>query len=159
MQHTGAGFSAGLARLLDCRVEPKVIEAADELELSKGTVMIAPGANAHLVLEAQETLRCRLETGDRVSGHRPSVDKLFISAAKIADRVTAVILTGMGRDGAQGLLALKNAGARTIGQDEKTSLIFGMPGAAAGLGAVEKSLPLSEIGPAILKMSQIGGGQ
>ncbi|MEL6840131.1 MAG: CheB methylesterase domain-containing protein [Pseudomonadota bacterium] len=157
VQHTGASFSAGLARLLNARVEPKVIEAYEGAMLASGTIMIAPGADAHLVLNAQHGTRCRLEVSPRMNGHRPSVDALFKSAARVADRVTAVLLTGMGRDGAEGLLDLKTAGAQTIAQDKATSLVYGMPGAAADLGAVNQKLPLSAIGPAILKSSQQRG--
>jgi len=153
VQHTGAAFSAGLARLLDGRVEPKVVEARDGEPLKSGVVMIAPGADRHLVLDSQRGLRCRLTDGEKVSGHRPSVDALFQSAGPIAGRTTAVILTGMGKDGAQGLHALKRAGAATIGQDKATSLVYGMPGAAAELNALQHILPLQAIGPAILKSS------
>lgn len=154
VQHTGASFSAGLARLLDSRVEPRVIEARCGEALRPGVVMIAPGSDAHLVLDGKAGQRCKLEVGERVSGHRPSVDALFKSANPIAERVIAVILTGMGRDGAQGLLDLKTAGAETIGQDEDTSLVYGMPRAAAELGAVRRVLPLSAIGPTILRSVQ-----
>ncbi|MDX8353349.1 CheB methylesterase domain-containing protein [Cognatiyoonia sp. IB215182] len=154
VQHTGAAFSAGLARLLDGRVEPKVVEARDGEPLQPGVVMIAPGADRHLVLDSQRGLRCRLTNGEKVSGHRPSVDALFQSAKPIAGRTTAVILTGMGKDGAHGLHTLKRAGAATIGQDKATSLVYGMPGAAAELNALQQVLPLPAIGPAILKSSQ-----
>lgn len=157
VQHTGASFSAGLARLLDGRVEPKVVEARDGEPLQPGVVMIAPGADRHLIVDSKSGLRCRLVDGDRVSGHRPSVDALFQSAKAIAGLTTAVILTGMGKDGAQGLHALKTAGAATIGQDKATSLVYGMPGAAAELNALQQVLPLSAIGPAILKSAHAGG--
>ncbi len=155
VQHTGASFSAGLARLIDGRVEPRVVEACDGDKLMNGRVMIAPGADAHMVLNSHGGLTCRLATGEKVSGHRPSVDAMFKSAVPLAKRVTAVILTGMGRDGADGMLALKAAGAQTIGQDKATSLVYGMPGAAAELGAVSQVLPLSAIGPAIMKSAQV----
>lgn len=154
VQHTGAAYSAGLARLLDRNSAPDVREATDGEPLRRGLVLLAPGAESHLVLNTKSTLSCRLDNGEKVSGHRPSVDALFHSAVPIAKRVTAAILTGMGRDGAEGLLALRRAGALTIGQDRETSVVYGMPGAAARLGAVGKELPLSAIGPAILRVSQ-----
>ncbi|PTX00192.1 CheB methylesterase domain-containing protein [Pararhodobacter aggregans] len=154
VQHTGAAYSAGLARLLDRNVVPDVREAAEGEVPAFGRILIAPGAEAHLVLENATSLRCRLKAGDRLSGHRPSVDALFHSAVPVARRVTAALLTGMGRDGAEGLLALRQAGARTIGQDRATSVVYGMPGAARDLDAVDQELPLSAIGPALLKATQ-----
>jgi len=153
VQHTGAAYSAGLARLLDRSVAPQVREAAEGEVPAPGTVLLAPGADRHLVLETRQGLRCRLIDGPRVNGHRPSVDALFDSAVPVARQVTAAILTGMGRDGAEGLLALRRAGAQTIGQDRATSVVYGMPGQAAELGAVLRQLPLSAIGPAILRAS------
>lgn len=154
VQHTGAAYSAGLARLLDRQVTPRVREAEDGAPLGIGTILLAPGAERHLVIHGTRSLSCRLVEGPRVSGHRPSVDVLFQSATPVASRVTAAILTGMGRDGAEGLLALRRAGARTIGQDRATSVVYGMPGAAAELGAVASVLPLATIGPALLRAPQ-----
>jgi len=91
-------------------------------------------------------LRCALSDGDLVSGHRPSVDVLFGSVAKAAaGRAVGVILTGMGADGAKGLLEMRRAGARTLGQDEATCVVYGMPKCAFQLGAVERQLPLEKI--------------
>jgi len=154
VQHTGAAYSTGLARLLDRNVSPEVREARQGDALRAGTVLLAPGADSHLVLDTNRGLICRLVDGDRVSGHRPSVDTLFRSAVPVARRVTAALLTGMGRDGAEGLLALRRAGAQTIGQDRATSVVYGMPGYAAELGAVGRELPLPAIGPAILRVTQ-----
>ncbi|WP_068302611.1 CheB methylesterase domain-containing protein [Pararhodobacter sp. CCB-MM2] len=154
VQHTGAAYSAGLARLLDRNAAPEVREAVHGDKLRRGLVLLAPGAESHLLLDTRAGLACRLDPGEKLTGHRPSVDALFRSAVPIAKRVTAALLTGMGRDGAEGLLALRRAGARTIGQDKETSVVYGMPGHAARLGAVEKELPLSAIGPAILRVTQ-----
>lgn len=151
VQHTGKSFTAGLIRLLDSRVEPKVRMAKDGEKLERGVILMAPDSDVHLGIEGRENLRCKLIAAPPVSGHRPSVDVLFESAAQVADRAVATILTGMGRDGAQGLKKLKAAGAHTIGQDEKTSVVYGMPRAAAELGAVKQTLPLPLIGPAVLK--------
>ena len=155
VQHTGAAFSAGLARVLNQRVEPTVREARHGEVLRPGTVVIAPGSDAHLRLGNGKPLTCLLEKGERVSGHCPSIDTLFTSAVPTAKHVVAAILTGMGRDGAEGLLALRKAGAKTIGQDEATCVVYGMPQAAAKLGASEQVLPLSSIGPALLRASQV----
>ena len=90
-----------------------------------------------------------------VSGHRPSVDALFRSAAALGPRAVGVILTGMGRDGAQGLLEMRQRGARTFGQDKETSLVYGMPRAASEAGAVERQLPLNAIPAAVLDCCQL----
>jgi len=150
VQHTSGTFSNGLARLLDRNTAATVVEAQDRTRLSAGTVMLAPGKVHHLEIGAGSGLHCRLREGPLVSGHRPSVDALFQSAVHVAPRVTAALLTGMGRDGAEGLLALRRAGAHTIGQDAATSLVYGMPRAAHEIGAVADQLPLDAIGQAIL---------
>ncbi|GAA4218913.1 hypothetical protein GCM10022290_10130 [Sagittula marina] len=90
-----------------------------------------------------------------MSGHIPSVDMLFHSAVPMAQNVSAALLTGMGRDGAEGLKALRNAGARTIAQNEATSVVYGMPRAAVASGAAMKVLPIEEIGPALLKSANV----
>jgi two-component system chemotaxis response regulator CheB len=91
-------------------------------------------------------LRCVLREGEPVSGHRPSVDALFLSVARnLGPRAVGVILTGMGGDGAQGLLAMRRAGARTLGQNEATCVVYGMPKVAHQIGAVEKQAPLNAI--------------
>ena len=96
-------------------------------------------------------MSCRLVNGDPVTGHRPSVDVLFRSvAAAVGARAVGALLTGMGRDGAQGLLELRRNGAATIGQDENTCVVFGMPRAADEIGAVERQLPLHRIAAGIL---------
>ncbi|WP_196774361.1 CheB methylesterase domain-containing protein [Rhodovulum sp. MB263] len=151
VQHTSESFSAGLARLLDRNTAATVEEAQDQEPLVPGRVLLAPGKAHHLEVGASGALRCRLREGPLQSGHRPSVDALFMSAVPVASRVCAAILTGMGRDGAEGMLALHRAGAHTIGQDEKTSLVYGMPRAAYELGGVRNRLPLDSIGRAVLE--------
>ncbi len=96
-------------------------------------------------------LRCRLRASDPVNGHRPSVDALFHSVAQTRLAAVGAILTGMGKDGAQGLLAMREAGAETIGQDEASCVVYGMPKAAFSIGAVGRQLPLERIGSAILE--------
>lgn len=151
VQHTGGSFSSGLARLLDSKCAAKVCEAEDRMPVKPGMIVVAPGNTSHLKAELRRAdLRCRLSVGPSVGGHRPAVDELFRSGVTFATKISAAILTGMGRDGADGLLALKKAGARTFGQDAETSLVYGMPRAAAELGAVERQLPISRIGPALI---------
>lgn len=150
VQHTGRGNAASLIQLLGKKCKAEVVAPRDGMELQRGMVCIAAGGDQHLRIRAGSSLRCLLHRGPPVNGHLPSVDELFISATAWADRVVAVILTGMGRDGAAGQAALRKAGATTIAQDEATSLVYGMPRAAWELGAVEQLLPLSEIAQAAL---------
>lgn len=149
-QHMPAGFTSSFAERLNRVCAPEVSEAATGLPLKIGSIYIAPGGGSHLEITGRAGLRCRLVEGDLVSGHRPSVDALFRSAARYGDRAVGAILTGMGRDGAEGLLKMRQAGAMTLGQDEKTSLVYGMPRAAREIGAVHKALPLSEMASALL---------
>lgn len=151
VQHTGRGYSDSLIGLLDRRCAPRVVAAEDGIRLQTGTVCVAGGSDGHLRLLTAASLRCQISPGLPVSGHVPSVDELFRSALPIADRVTAVLLTGMGRDGAEGLLALRRNGATTIGQDEASAVVYGMPKAAQELGAVQTQLSLNRIGPEILR--------
>jgi two-component system chemotaxis response regulator CheB len=97
-------------------------------------------------------MRCRLREGEPVSGHRPSVDVLFGSLAKTRAKAVGVILTGMGRDGAEGLKAMRAAGARTLGQDEASCVVYGMPKAAFETGAVERQVSITRMGGAILDL-------
>ncbi|MTD94774.1 chemotaxis-specific protein-glutamate methyltransferase CheB [Hyphomicrobium sp. xq] len=160
VQHMPPDFTTSLAARLDRLNAPKVIEAYDGAPLEAGYVYIAPGGTKHLEVQDNNGLRCRLRAGSPVSGHSPSVDVLFTSAAQVAkSNAIGVILTGMGRDGAQGLLAMRQASARTIGQDEATSLIYGMPRAAFEVGAVERQLPLDRIANAVLVMTNLRGRQ
>jgi two-component system chemotaxis response regulator CheB len=155
VQHTGAGFSAGLARLLNNCVAPEVAEARDGEPLVPGRVLIAPGSDRHLVLTRRRDLACGLREGPPVSGHRPSVDALLLSALPEAARVSAALLTGMGRDGAEGLTRLRQAGCRTIGQDAATSVVYGMPKAARDMGGVAMELPIAAIGAALLDQCRL----
>lgn len=150
-QHMPATFTASFAARLDRASAATVREATDGAPLERGCVYIAPGGEAHLEVSGA-TPRCRLVRSDTVSGHRPSVDVLFASVAKLRRPMTGVILTGMGRDGAQGLLDIRQAGGRTLGQDEASSVVYGMPKAAHLMGAVERQLPLSRMPSAILEL-------
>ena len=152
VQHTGDKFQASLVRLLDQFSPPKVVEASHGAALQPGCVMVAPGGENHLHLGAQNgRLICRVKPGPPVSGHAPSVDVLFHSAKPVAPYASAAILTGMGRDGAEGLLALRQAGATTFGQDQASCIVYGMPKVAWDIGAVSRQYRLSEIGPALLR--------
>ncbi|WP_374434285.1 chemotaxis protein CheB [Tabrizicola sp.] len=151
VQHTTRGRTDSLIQLLGKACAAQVVAPRNGMELQRGMVCIAAGGDQHLRIHAGGPVRCLLQKGPPVSGHLPSVDELFQSATAWADRVVAVILTGMGRDGARGLAALRQGGAMTIGQDEATSLVYGMPRAAWELGTVEQRLPLFQIAEAALR--------
>ena len=151
-QHMPGSFLASFAERLNGQTGPEVTLARPGAPVAPGRVYIAPGGETHLVLEgAPGRFRCGLAAGERVSGHRPSVDVLFRSALRHAPEVVAVLLTGMGRDGAEGMAALREAGAHTIGQDAATSVVYGMPRVAAELGGVAEVRPLDAIRGAILR--------
>jgi two-component system chemotaxis response regulator CheB len=151
-QHMPPLFTRSLASRLDRMCRPTVREASHGAPLAPGVVCIAPGGEQHLEIAGRTTFSCVLKAGPAVNGHCPSVDRLFASVARTAGRAAVgVVLTGMGRDGAQGLLEMRQAGARTIGQDEASSVVYGMPKAAFENGAVEQQLDLARIGPAVLE--------
>jgi len=153
-QHMPATFTKSFAERLNRASAATVSEARDGDPLIPGRVYLAPGGDFHLEVEGTRNLRCRVAQGAPVSGHCPSVDVLFSSVARTAkDHAVGVILTGMGRDGARGLLAMRQAGAKTLGQDEATSVVYGMPRAAFELGAVERQLPLEKLGAAIRNLT------
>ncbi|WOJ88493.1 chemotaxis response regulator protein-glutamate methylesterase [Methylocapsa polymorpha] len=153
-QHMPATFTKTFAERLDRLSRPSVSEASDGAPLTPGHIYLAPGGAAHLEIAPSAPFRCRLTKGDPVNGHRPSVDVLFQSVAKAAGaHALGVILTGMGRDGAEGLLAMRTAGAPTLGQDEASCLIYGMPKAAFERGATQKQVPLNRIAAEILRIT------
>ncbi len=151
-QHMPGTFTKSFAKRLDSASAATVTEAEDGSVLEPGKVFLAPGGDRHMtVVRSGGVLRCRLTPGPPTSGHCPSVDVLFDSvAAAVGKKAVGAILTGMGRDGAQGLLAMRKAGARTLGQDEATCVVYGMPRAAFELGAVERQIPISRMGAQIL---------
>lgn len=151
-QHMPESFLASFARRLDGKVAPRVRLAENGLRAEPGTICLAPGGKQHLALRAGETPSCRLVEDDGGHLYVPSVDLLLRSAVTMAPSVVGVILTGMGRDGADALLELRTAGARTIVQDAATAVIDGMPGAARSNGAAETVLPLDRIGERILEL-------
>jgi two-component system chemotaxis response regulator CheB len=153
-QHMPSTFTKSFADRLNRLCQPVVQEAYDGARLEVGKIYLAPGGERHLQVANSAAPCCRLVEKDPVNGHRPSVDVLFDSVAELAGRnAVGVILTGMGRDGAAGLLKMRHAGARTLGQNEKTCVVYGMPRVAYELGAVEQQLPLGSIGEEILKMT------
>jgi two-component system, chemotaxis family, protein-glutamate methylesterase/glutaminase len=152
-QHMPAHFTTSFAQRLDRLCQPAVAEATDGATLSPGQIYLAPGGAQHLEVSGVGTFRCRLVDSAPVNGHRPSVDVLFRSVARhVKDRAVGVELTGMGRDGASGLLEMLEAGAATIGQDEASSVVYGMPRVAYEIGAVLHQLPLEKIGQEILRI-------
>ena len=150
VQHTNSKFGEGLADILDKHVAPQVDQASSLSHPSPGTILVAPGGRCHLKVKKVHPRRAVLEPADGSHAHCPSVDELFLSAVPHAKTVSAALLTGMGKDGARGLLALRQAGARTFAQDQESCVVYGMPKAAMDLGAVERQLPLNKIGPALL---------
>jgi two-component system chemotaxis response regulator CheB len=150
-QHMPEGFLASFARRLDTRMVPKVELARDGVPLLPGTVYLAPGGEYHLALTPSDPPRCKLVASDKRNGHRPSVEVLFDSAVPIAERVVGVMLTGMGRDGAEAMKRLRLAGARCLAQDEATCVVFGMPRAALEIGAAEKAVPLGKMAQSVLQ--------
>jgi two-component system, chemotaxis family, protein-glutamate methylesterase/glutaminase len=146
VQHISDAFAGALASRLGSDCAAQVVPAETDTFLKPGHVYVAPGGGRHLVLRNAGTPTCRLIEGDPVSGHRPSVDALFRSTAKaMPGRAVGVLLTGMGADGAEGLLTMRRAGCPTIVQDERTSIVFGMPRAAIALGAADHILPIDRI--------------
>lgn len=151
VQHMPENFTAAYARRLDSLCAPTVLEAQGGERLQSGTVYLAPGHSHLLVRRQGSAYVTELSAAEPVNRHRPSVDVLFDSAAQLVGRkALGVILTGMGKDGAQGLLHMRQAGARTFGQDEASSVVYGMPREAALIGAVEEVLPLDALARRIL---------
>jgi two-component system chemotaxis response regulator CheB len=144
-------FTAAFARRLDSLCEVEVKEAADGDAVLRGRVLIAPG-NHHTLLERSGArYHVSVRQGPLVSRHRPSVDVLFRSAARCAgSNAVGVIMTGMGDDGAGGLLEMREAGSLTIAQNEATCVVFGMPREAIRRGAAKFVSPLDRIAPAVM---------
>ena len=157
-QHMPATFTPSFAARLDRCTEASVAEAWDGAPVEPGRIWLAPGGATHLEVVGSTTPRCRLRAGDLVNGHRPSVDALFRSVAGTAKaRSVGVILTGMGRDGADGLKLMRAAGARTLGQDADSCVVYGMPRVAFEIGAVERQLGLGQIAGSVLDLCRAGG--
>lgn len=147
VQHMPAGFTEMYATRLNNQCRVCVKEAKNGDMVVPGQVLIAPGGDAHMhLIKVNGNYQVAIRNGPKVNGHCPSVDVLFQSVAEVAGRnALGIILTGMGGDGAKGLLAMRKAGARTIGQDESTCVVYGMPKVAYDLGAVEYQEKLSDV--------------
>ncbi len=153
VQHIPPGFSRMFADRMNATTPLEVKEAATGDYVKPGRVLIAPGDRHMKIRKLGNQYKVECFEADKVNGHCPSVDILFESVAKEAgSNAIGVILTGMGYDGAKGLLAMKRKGAKTIGQNEKSSVVYGMPKVAFNLGAVDKQCSLEHITPMILKM-------
>jgi two-component system, chemotaxis family, protein-glutamate methylesterase/glutaminase len=152
-QHIPPVFSKAFSDRLNqiCRIEVK--EAEDGDEVRQGRALVAPGGLHMLLRRAGNGYKVAIKDGPRVCYQRPSVDVLFASvAAEAGNDTLGVILTGMGADGAAGLLQMRRRGARTIAQDEASSVVFGMPREAIRVGAAEQVLPLNDISTALLRL-------
>lgn len=154
-QHIPAAFSAPFAQRMNAMSKLSVYEAEDGQYILPNHVYIAPGSQ-HLIVESVGgKLVCRLNDGPAVNRHKPAVDVMFRSVAMTCGSyATAVLLTGMGDDGAKGMKEMQSAGAKTIAQDEKTSVVWGMPGEAVKLNAADYILPLSEVAPKLLTLTK-----
>lgn len=155
VQHVNARFAPSIAQSLDKACAPRVLLAEADLPLRSGHVYLAPGDDRHLTVGGGSGgFHARLRAGPRVCGHLPSVDELFRSVAERAGAGAAgILLTGMGTDGAEGLLAMHRAGALTIAQDEATCTVFGMPRAAIALGAAQVVASLATIPAQLFRMA------
>ena len=155
-QHIPAAFSEPFAKRMNTISEMKVYHAEDGQVIKHGEVYIAPG-HCHLKIVKQAgKFICRLDDGPLVNRHKPSVDVMFRSVLDtFGSNSVAVILTGMGADGAQGMKELQSVGVKTVAQDEKTSVVWGMPGEATKIGAADVVLPLEKIPETLLKLSQL----
>jgi two-component system chemotaxis response regulator CheB len=155
-QHIPKAFSGPFALRMNASSVLNVCEASDGQPILAGHVYIAPGDQHLIVVRNGARYQCRLSDGDLVNRHRPSVDVLFRSVAQSAGRNSiGVMLTGMGRDGAEGMKEMREAGALTIAQDEKSSVVWGMPGAAWQIGAVQSLHPLQQIAARIVELTNV----
>jgi two-component system chemotaxis response regulator CheB len=153
VQHMPPGFTASFAQRLDSLSAMNVREARDMDRLVPGTALLAP-AGMHLALEKPDSeLRLRVFQAEPVHHVIPSVDVLFHSLARFAgEKTVGILLTGMGKDGAQGLLNIRRAGGDTLVQDKASSAVWGMPGAAVQIGAAAQVLPLEQMAPQLLQL-------
>ncbi|MEC5388352.1 chemotaxis response regulator protein-glutamate methylesterase [Uliginosibacterium sp. H3] len=157
VQHMPELFTTSFAKRLDSLSRLHVKEAEDGEPIKPGTAYLAPG-HSHLSLKRQGgNLACELSGAQPVNRHRPSVDVLFLSAARmLGPRAFGILLTGMGKDGAQGLLAMRQAGAWTVAQDEDSCVVWGMPREAAMIGGAQEVAPLQNIANLLLQRLRQG---
>ena len=159
-QHMPEGFTTSFARRLDALCKIRVLEAAGNERVLPGHAYIAPGHSHLLLARSGANYMTRLEQSEPVNRHRPSVDVLFRSAATAAGKnAVGVILTGMGKDGAAGMLEMKNAGAQNFAQDEASCVVFGMPREAIALGATHEVAPLVALPGLVLGHMSAQGGR
>lgn len=155
-QHIPAAFSASFARRLDSKSAMTVQEASGNEMLKNGNVYVAPGDKHLVVVRRGAHLYTMLQDSEPVNRHKPSVEVLFNSIADCAAKTTiGVMLTGMGKDGADGMLNMLNQGAYTLAQDEASSVVWGMPGASVDVGAVQEQQPLSRIASRLLELLKV----
>lgn len=153
VQHMPSGFTKMFAERMNSLCAMEVKEAEDGDRVLQGRILIAPGDFHMTVMRSGGIYRVRCRPGEKICGHCPSVEVLLKSVAKhVGPNGIGIILTGMGHDGADGMVAMRKAGARTIAQDEKTSVVFGMPKEAFERGGAEKLVPLHEIAPGVIKL-------
>jgi len=156
-QHLPAGFSTAFAERLDRHSAMSVREASDGEAILAGHAYLPPGGQHLRIIRDGARWRCRIDDGPPVNRHKPAVDVLFRSvAANAGPNAIGAILTGMGDDGARGLLEMQQAGASTLVQDEQSSVVWGMPGAAFKLGAAQETVPLDRIAERLLALSRGG---
>ncbi|PTV97031.1 two-component system chemotaxis response regulator CheB [Rhodobacter aestuarii] len=157
-QHMPEGFLASFARRLESKMQPHVALATEGAPLLPGNVYLAPGGEYHLaVAGGADRPKCRLLNTEKRNGHRPSVEVLFDSAVPMGKRCVGVMLTGMGKDGAEAMVRLRQAGARCLAQDEASSVVFGMPRAALELGAAEQAVPIGQMAGKVLGLCSGSG--
>lgn len=153
VQHMPAGFTKMFAKRMNelCEMEVKEAESGDRI--LTGRILIAPGDYHMRIVRSGGIYKVSCQEGEAVNGHRPSVTELFNSVAKYAGaNAVGVMLTGMGNDGAEAMLNMREAGARTLAQDEKTSVVFGMPKEAYDKGGAEKLVPIQDVSNEIIEM-------
>ena len=153
VQHMPAEFTDMFAKRLNSSCAMSVYEARSGDKIIPGTALIAPGGFHLRIVKSADEYSALVQAGDKVNGHCPSVDVMFSSVAECAGgKAIGVLLTGMGSDGAKGLLEMKKAGAKTIGQDEASSIVYGMPKVAYEIGAVQHRVPLGQIAQQIISL-------
>jgi two-component system chemotaxis response regulator CheB len=153
VQHMPAGFTRMFADRLNQLVQMDVKEAEDGDRVMTGRILVAPGGKHMRVVRAGGIYSVEIRPGELVCGHCPSVEVLMQSVAlSVGANAVGVMLTGMGHDGADGLKAMRDAGARTLAQDEKSCVVFGMPKVAYERGGAERLVPLSDIAPSVLRL-------
>ena len=152
VQHMPPGFTAMYAERLNRLCKMEVREAKNGDEVRRGLALVAPADYQTRIVRTGNRYTVSCQHGEKVSGHRPSVDVLFRSMAENVNcKMVGIILTGMGQDGADGLLSMRKRGAYTIGQDEETSVVYGMPMVAHKIGAVVTQAPIDNIAQILLR--------